>query len=187
MSAADGGGTDEVVADARGPRRWWRRNALWLVAALLLVPATAGGIAWHELTEQVESTQWRETRVLPGAQIELVGTSLGPASSEEPPAYEGIEQPPGTRIVIVTLPVRPGAAPFSCLTPTLIEQGTGREWLSTYAPLGWEGESGCYEATAPLVLRVPYVVPADAGPFELELRSAGLGDERLPRFVLEPH
>lgn len=168
-----------------GMRQWWRRNALWLAAVAVLAPVMVGGIVWHEFTERFETTQWRETRVAPGESLELAGATLGPASSETLPMLEGLEQPRDTRIVIVTLPIQPGDAPLSCYAPLLIEQGTGREWVAAYAPLGWAGETSCFEATTPLELRLPYVVPADAGPFEFELQTAGGEDERLPRFILE--
>lgn len=166
-------------------RSWWRRNALWLVAVAVLAPLTVGAITWHELAERLETLQWRETSVAPGERIELGGAGLGPASSEEVATLEGIDQPPGTRVVIVTLAVQPGEAPLSCHSMLLIEQGTGREWVADYAPLGWSGETSCFDATTPLELRLPYVVPEDAGPFVFELQLIEAGDDRLPQFVLE--
>lgn len=177
-----------AVTDARerlrSPRRWWTRNATALLALVVLLPLTAGVIAWQEFQTYFDGRHWQRTTVTSGDTIELAGAVLGPATLVDVPADAGIELPPGARALAAQLTVLPGDEPLSCARPQLVELGTGRTWGATYAPLGWRGEASCFEATTPVFLNVPFVVPADAGPFAVELEILHDGPE-LPRFLID--
>ncbi len=165
-------------------RAWWRRNAIPLVALALLVPLTAGAIGWQEWRTRFEGTHWRSTPVAAGATIELGGAAVGPATLVEVPADAGVETPPGGRALAAQVTVVPGDAPVTCARPRLVEVSTGRSWEGDTGPFGWRGESSCFDATSPVLLNVPFVVPADAGPFAIDLEILHDGPE-LPRFLVE--
>ncbi|WP_413317661.1 hypothetical protein AA0Z99_11990 [Agrococcus sp. 1P02AA] len=164
--------------------RWWRRNAIALVALAVLVPATGGAIAWQEWRTYYEFRHWQHIPVAAGASIELDGVDIGPASLVEVPAEVDVDVPPGARALAAQLTLVPGDEPLSCARPLLVERGTGRSWEGSWGPLGWEGEVSCYEATEPVFLNLLYLVPEDAGPFELEVAILG-SEPSLPTFVLE--
>lgn len=167
-----------------GVKRWWRSNAIALIALVVLVPATVGAIAWQEWRTYYEGRHWQTTAVAAGATIELGGATVGPAALVEVPAEAGVETPGNGRALAAQLTVVPGEQPVTCARPRLVELGTGRTWEGDYAPLGWNGEASCYEATAPVFLNVPFVVPADAGPFAVEIEILHDGPE-LPSFRVD--
>lgn len=188
---------DDVTRDAQPPvvapplpplvpHGWWRRNAIALVALAVLLPATAGAIAGQEFRTYYEGRHWQPTVVAEGGTIELGGATAGLATLTAVPASAGVEVPEGGLALAAQLTVVPGDEPVSCARPRLVEAGTDRTWESDYAPLGWQGEALCFEATAPVLINVPFVVPADAGPFLVELEILHDGPE-LPRFrVAQP-
>lgn len=169
-----------------GVSGWWRRNAPALVALAVLVPVTAGVIAWQEFHTSFDGRHWQVTTVRAGASIELGGATIGPATLVAVPADAGLDAPEASLALAAQLTVVPGAEPVSCARPRLVEPATGREWESEYAPLGWSGEASCYEATSPVFLYVPFVVPADAGPFAVELEILHDGPELLHLLVDGP-
>lgn len=163
---------------------WWRRNATALVALAVLAPLTAGAIAWQEWRTGFEGTHWRTVLVPEGDSIELGGASIGQAALVGVPADAGVETPADGRALAAHVTVVPGDEPVTCARPRLVELSTGRSWEAEPGPFGWRGESSCFDATAPVLLNVPFVVPADAGPFAVELEILHAGAE-LPRFVVD--
>ncbi|GEK80472.1 hypothetical protein [Agrococcus baldri] len=170
-----------------GPRRgWWSRNAIALVALAVLVPATVGAIGWQEWSGYFQGRHPLVVPVEPGETAELAGATIGPAALVQVPDPQGFDAPAGARVLAAQVTVVPGEEPVGCSRPVLVELPTGRRWEAEYAPMGWRGELGCYEATAPVWINAPYLVPGDAGPFAVELELAHDGDERLHLLVEQP-
>lgn len=165
-------------------RGWWHRNAIPLIALAVLAPLAAGTIAWQEFHTYFDGRHWQPITVPVGETIELGGAAIGPATLLEVPADAAVEVPAGGRTLAVQLTVIPGDEPVSCMRPRLRERSTGREWEGDDGGLGWRGEASCFEATGPVFINVPFVVPVDSGPFEVEIEIL---DDRplLPRFLVE--
>lgn len=165
-----------------GGHGWWRRNALALAALAVVLPATVGAVGWHEWSVHTESTAWRALPIAAGGMGSTTGAIVGPASIEALPSA-GFDVPPGARVVAVEVRVTPAEA-VSCLPLRLLERGTDRQWDATFAPFDWEGEASCFEATAPVTLRQPFVVPDDAGPFMVDVELLDGGPD-LARMLLD--
>lgn len=166
------------------PRAWWRRNAVSLIALAVLVPTTIVVIGFQEWRVYYVGRHWQHVPVEPGGTIEVAGATIGPATIAAVPASAGIEVPQGARALAVLVTLAPGDEPLSCMPPQLVDVSTGDSWGPTYAPLGWEGEQSCFELTAPTALHIPYLVPADAGPFAIDVEVLHPGGE-LPRLLLD--
>lgn len=163
---------------------WMRRNAVPLVALAVLAPATVLAIGWHEWSETFTGTAWRPVTAQPGGQVVVAGVTVGPATLSEAAPGAELDVPAGARGLVLEVTVTPGDAPLTCQRPTLIERETGREWQSTSLPPFWEGDASCFEVTAPVTFRLPYIVPADAGALMAELSVLDSGDQ-LPRLLLD--
>lgn len=163
---------------------WWRRNAIALAALVVLLPVTAGAIAWQEFHTYYDGRHWQEIAVPVGGTIVLGGATVGPATLIAVPADADIEVPEGARAVAAQLSVLPGEEPVTCARPRLVELSTGRTWEAGYGGIGWRGEPSCFEATDPVFLNVPFVVPDDAGPFAVEIEILHDGPV-LPRFLVD--
>lgn len=169
-----------------GRRGWFSRNAIAIVALGLLVPTTVGVIGWQEWSGYFIG---RHPIIVPVAQdavVELGGAQVGPATLVEVPSIEGFDAPADARVLAAQVTIVPGAEPVNCQRPTLVELPSGRRWEAEYGPLGWNGDLGCFEAASPVWINAPFIVPADAGPFVIELELLHDGDERLRLQVAQP-
>lgn len=189
MDGMSGPGHDRASGRLRGPAagarpRWWRRNAVALVALVVLVPLTAGAMAWQEWRTAFGATHWRSVPVEAGGSIELGGASIGPAALVAVPTDAGVEVPADGRALAAQVTVVPGDEPVSCARPRLVELGSGRSWEAEPSPFDWQGEPSCFDATSPVLLNVPFAVPTDAGPFAIDLEILHDGAE-LPRFLVD--
>lgn len=113
-------------------RRWWRRNAIALVA--LAVVIVAGVFA----VDRIEFGYVRNTPVAveEGGTYSLAGWTLGPVTVEslDPDA---VGAPAGTDPVAVTMHVEPAAGEFDCRAPKIVEPATDRTWRTENLP-DWE-------------------------------------------------
>lgn len=165
---------------------WWRRNALALAAAAVLLPATAiviGGSQWwaHYGEEPVFAHS-----VAAGAEERFAGAVWGPAKATTRPAGGEEDLPADARVVEVRVPVAPGERAVACIPPVLRElQGAQRQWDVAWAMAGTayhpdEFTSCAAERVDPYTVVVPFLVPADAvGPFGVEFTPR----DELPRFL----
>jgi hypothetical protein len=162
---------------------WWRRNAIPLVVAAVLLPATAGVVAFNEWSEFDLGHGTKPVTVDPGESTAYAGATIGPARAEfsDDPAA-----PSGTRVVSAIVLVAPGDDPISCQSPRLRELGgAGRQWDEASFELDTDFDADRLTFCDPerpyrYSLTLHYLVPADAaGPFAIELES---GDE-LPQYV----
>lgn len=168
---------------------WLKRNMLALPALVVLLPATVlvvGGYEWWDYFSgrPVIALEPDEESEKPGT-VELLGSTFGPAHGTLE-APETFDAPAGSAVLVVELPVDPGDEPYACLTPTLRETETGREWNegSTRIAVPTMLTTACQgDATEPYVMHLHYLIPETAGEsFTIELSVADAHPEfaRIP-------
>lgn len=158
-------------------RGWWRTNALSLGILVVLLPASALSIGWHDWTVAQTAFDRRFPVVAEdGETVELSGATWGPIRSAVIYDTSGMTPPPNTRVIAVAIPVEIDPAdPVRCDRPLLIQQSTGRQWNEMSYELGLDYDStdyvDCpYDATDDYEMIVPFVVPEDVeGPFWVDL------------------
>jgi len=169
----------------RGRGRWphWRRNGVALAALVLLVPTTWLTITTNESESFSSPLGDDPVTAEVGASVTMNGIEVGPGTAR---FVEEDAAPPGSRVVIVELPVDPNGDEVRCMSPRLREaDGRGREWVESSYELGYglfgDRVTGCpVEGTAPFTLVLSYLVAADAtGPFHVDMTWS----EALPRFA----
>lgn len=175
-----------MVDAATTKRGWWRRNALPLVSVAVLLPATFGVVGWNEWNEFFSGQPTQPVVAPAGASVEFEDAVWGPAEIEIVEPAAEFEAPAGSQVVMVSVPVDPGADAATCLPPTLREStGARREWRDVTFEIGWSPTSEQFGSCAgtetdPFTITVAFLVPLDAaGPFAVDLVSA----EALPGFV----
>ncbi|RFA09059.1 hypothetical protein B7R54_07340 [Subtercola boreus] len=176
---------------------WLRRNAIALVAVVVLVPATLGVTFSNEWVRYYSSRPSQPVVVDSGAEADFAGTGWRVDSTRRiastSPEGEAARLPAGSDLVVVTVDVTPreldenGASPYCELR--LEEQGGGelaRNWGdAAFDPIDYEGaegvESGCTtDLTSPYQLEALFVIPStvdSALAMHLEV-----GDQ-LPRYL----
>jgi hypothetical protein len=167
-------------------RGWWRRNALALAAAAVLVPATAAVIGGSEWWAHNASRELFPHAVSVGETAGFGEATWGPAKAEFVSPGPRDDIPHGARVIEVEVPVEPGDEPLACASPTLQElTGEMRQWKEASISVETEYDpdrplSCASELTDSYTVVVPFLVPADAvGPFGVDF---SLGDE-LPGFL----
>lgn len=181
-----------------GGHGWWRRNALALGVTAVLLPATVLGAGWWEWKYAYPDSGQPIWAVEPGSSgtAELKGATWGPVRAKTVTDVAGMDVPPDARLILVVVPVTPtGTTAPGCWHPKLVEQRTGRVWLSARYELGVPGNpeepESCVaaadgERAEPYSLVLPYVVPDDAeGPFWVEVEPLFSGS-RYVRFPVDP-
>lgn len=165
-------------------RGWWRRNALALGAVAVLLPVgvlVPAGVEWWRWSQ---SDAVFPTTAAAGERIDWAGASWGPVTVEDETGAFAADAPPGTRVLVVEIPVDPVDETPGCTTPVLRELGgAGREWGAALNEVDWRYEqpSSCETGSrAPFTVSVPYLVPDDAiAPFGIELTVP----DELPGFL----
>lgn len=183
---------------------WWRRNALALALAAVLLVATVGITSWKEWSDYFGTRPTQPTTVdvgiaaeFGGASWQLVDVLVGTSDDVE-------QIPEGTTMILARIKVTPGVtadaaegaeaagAAEAAATGSpgcmlrLSEEGSGREWHSAaLRPIDYRTTPG-YEsyclpgATEPYLLEVPFVVPTGAsGELSVVIEVAQL----LPRYL----
>lgn len=168
---------------------WWRRNAVALVALLILAPVTVGVIAVNEWSQYDQGTATKPITVAAGEAVGFADSRIGPVTAE---FTDNVAAPADTRVVRAVMLVWPGGGPISCAVPMLRETGgQQRQWsvASSYLDLPYDPEShGTCDSERPIryALTLDYLVPEDAdGPFTVDFVS----NEVLPQyleFIIEP-
>lgn len=189
-------------------RGWWRSNALPLGILVVLLPASAWSIGWHDRT--VVNVTYLD-RITPslvdeGDTTDLSGATWGPIRSAMIPDTSGMTPPPNTQVLAVAIPVHIDPEhPVRCDRPVLIEQSTGREWNEMSYELGLtlgstDAIDCVFDAAEDYEMIVPFVVPEDAeGPYWVDVvpyadpdagwaeAAGGTGfDGRFVRFSIDP-
>ncbi|MGN7861880.1 hypothetical protein ACTJI8_14965 [Microbacterium sp. 22303] len=184
---------------ASGPG-WWRSNALALCALVMLLPATVLGVGWWQWKHAFPDSGQPVWSVEPGASgtAELRGATWGPVQAKEITDTGGLDMPKDAKLILVGIPVTPTSddAP-GCWSPKLVQQSTGRVWLSERTELGllWNKDEPDTCVTSPddgkkrvgpYKLILPYVVPTDTeGPFWVDLQPFHANAEFV-RFSVDP-
>lgn len=115
--------------------RWWRRNAVALLALVVLVPA--GVWAFDQIEGAPSRSAVRD--VAPGESAQVEDWSFGmPRLEPVDPAEVGA--PAGSLPVVVRIPVSPGTSAVSCTEPTILDPASGREWAPSNG-LDWKRAS----------------------------------------------
>jgi hypothetical protein len=174
---------NDAVTTRRG---WWRRNALPLVGVAVLLPATFGMVGWNEWNDYFSGRPTQPVVASAGASVEFEDAIWGPAEIEIMEPGAEFEAPADSQVVMVAVPVDPGADAATCLAPTLRENtGARREWQHVTFEIGWSPSSDqlgscALTGTDPFTMTVAFLVPLDAaGPFAVDFVSP----DALPRFV----
>lgn len=181
---------DTISDERRSPRRaagWWRRNVVALAALVVLLPLSAAVIGIQEQRTSGIEVGGPDETVRAGATASASGARLGPIAVTD---AVGTDVPEGARAVVVTIPVELDGAPVTCDIRALRETGgDARRWDVGASVSGWTPPSGSW-TTCPsepdgssFALAILFVVPADAGPFVLDLAVGPEG--RLLRFELD--
>lgn len=184
---------------------WLRRNAIALIAVLVLAPTTIAVAVANEWGAYLSERPSQPVDIAAEHTTRFAGTDWRVDGitrfSESSPEGLSADLPAGTDLVAVTVQVTPdqldedGKLP-SCIVRLGEYRGTSsteiRSWITEgFSPLGWEyrddTESGCVSEPEPEELYTPYrftsyfVVPADASDdFGLQVQ---VGSE-LPRYLL---
>lgn len=161
--------------------RTWIRNGIALVAILAL-----GTALWFVSTSAEQARVGTSTPPTVDTVVDGVATSsvaqVGPAEAS---FTEGYDNPAGTRVVEVRLPVRGDEGPLACEAPILREAGgAGRAWAESSIELGLDGYGdderrvSCPLDLSTFTLTSLFLVPEDAvGPFTVELTASELTDD----------
>lgn len=174
------------------PHGWWRRNALALVAVVVLAGATAWAQTARERSEREDYYATQPVRAEQGETLELTGATYTVVDVER--LYPG-GLPDGTAAVRVTVDVAAadgGAVPDQCsfrLEESGGSHGT-REWLdAVYSTVDFLEPEGTATSCTPdeeeqvrtrFTLAVPFVIPEDAdGTLFLAIETA----EAIPRYA----
>ncbi len=177
---------------------WWRRNALALVAVVLLLPLTAvvvGGNEW--LDRNVGRPVFPDTRTA-GEEPAFGGILFGPVELDETYVVpDGISVPAASRVVVARVRVDRLGTTRPCSVPLLTELDSGREWSSASSEVGWRSvqpplcpselfvpvdPSGKPTSTIEgrFWIEVPFLIPRDAdGPFGIDIVVA----DELPGYL----
>lgn len=165
---------------------WLRRNALALVAAAVLVPATALVIGGNEWWEYYAGRETFPVTVESGERADFSGATYGPATITEVAEEPEWQLPSGVKVLSAEVPVQPGDEPVRCSTPTLRElSGDGRRWTSAPFPVELPYDEDMWgscdsERSGTYTIVVPFLVPDDvSGALGVDLAVAN----ELPRFL----
>lgn len=165
-------------------RGWWRRNVVALVAVAVLAPVTGLVITANEWWAWNQAKPVFATTASPGEEIDYAGATWGPATATITAPGPDDDVPPGTQLVVIEVPVAPGADGTACLSPTLRElSGASRQWNEATSHVDWDFELATFcdsEATGPFTLSLPFLLPADAdGPLGVDIQIV----DELPGFL----
>ena len=168
---------------------WWRRNAVAVGVLVILVPALAATVAWHEWSEANSGAPAPPAVLEQGQHTSYGEAVLGPAVAE---FVDDPLAPRDARVLRVQIDIDPRASELACAEPILRElQGANREWDADTSALTTDWDplrpaSCSSDVTEPYTLDVRYVVPQDAaGPFGVDMIAAELWPENV-RFIVEP-
>ncbi|WP_147303237.1 hypothetical protein [Microbacterium bovistercoris] len=191
---------EQPAAQQPSPRSgWWRSNALALGAVALLLPAVVVGTAWWGWKYAFPDSGQPLWAVEPSSgadTVELKGATWGPVKSKALTDTTGLDVPDDAKVVLVGVDVTPHEkkAP-NCMTPTLVEQSSGRSWEPARYELGVPSSSdepdSCVptlegETAEPYQLLLPFVVPDDAkGPYWVVIEPLFAKSEYV-RFSIDP-
>lgn len=190
---------EQPQSEGTRPRGWWRRNALALAALAVLLPAVVLGTAWwgwkHTFPDSGQPL-WAVEPTGKAGTVELRGATWGPVKSKALTDTTGLDMPPEATVILVGVDVTPHAkkAP-TCMTPTLVEQRSGRTWQPARYELGVlynsDEPDACVptlegETAEPYQLVLPFVVPADAkGPYWVVIEPL-FAKSKFVRFSIDP-
>ncbi|MGW8483052.1 hypothetical protein ACWGJP_07915 [Microbacterium sp. NPDC055903] len=178
---------------------WWRRNAVGVIAVAVLVPLSAVVVVGNEWKEYFLYDSTYPAQVANDGTVELAETTWGPVRAVDITGSEGLENPEGTKVIAVAIPVDPHDVAPGCGSPVLVERSTGREWVQRRDELGipWtvdehvacvlpeKDDDGEPLPIDPYEILVAYVVPEDAGPFWVDV-SPTPAIPSFARFVIDP-
>lgn len=162
-------------------KSWWRRNALPLVAGVVLV---AGALYSMVFTEWYN--RYADEVVIAHAvateTAEYAGVEFGPATVVEHPRHTLPRPiPAGTRLLLVTTDINAPLGQVSCALAFLTEQDGGQRQWNTNFDSSWQAPTDTRTSCDPdsegrQSVTFPFVIPSDAtGPLTLQLQVA-IGD-----------
>lgn len=141
--------------------RWWRRNAVALVALAVLVPAGVWAF------DQIEGGLVRDAqRDVPAGTSAVMGDWTFGVPSFDPADPSELGAPAGSTALVVRVPVTPGRDEVACMPPTVVDAATGRTWApwsaADWTPEGQDQSSCVVDSAAPFHLTTLVLLPADA-------------------------
>ena len=178
----------DVDAPAPG---WWRRNAVALAAAVVLLVAVVGITSAKEWTDYFSGRPTQEIRVAVAEEATFAGATWQLENVLAGTSDDVDQIPDGTTMVVVRVDVTPegGVAEAPTCMLRLIERGGDagdREWnTAAQRPIDYRTTDGftsycAADATEPYSLEVPFVIPTGAtGEFSLVIEVA----QGLPQFL----
>ena len=159
-------GTPRHLLDDSVTGRWWRRNALALVALVILVPTSVWAF------DQIQGGLSRDAQrdLDPGRSAEVLDWTFDVPRLEPVDATE-VRAPAGSIPVVVRVRVTPGQGQVSCSEPSVVDPATGRTW-AVARDLRWtrdaDDSSSCITggdpsgSGAPFDLTTLVLLPGDA-------------------------
>lgn len=146
--------------------RWWRRNALALVALVVLVPTSVWAF------DQIQGGLSRDAQrdIAPSRSAEVLDWTFDVPHLEPVDAAE-VRAPAGSTPLVVRVRVTPGRGEVTCSEPSVVDPATGRTWAAA-RDLRWtrdvEDSSSCLTGDdgsgsgAPFDLTTLVLLPGDA-------------------------
>ena len=190
MSEMDAPSRDSLTPGSSTPG-WWRRNAVALAAAAILLVATVGITSAKEWTDYFGARPTQEIGVGVAEEVTFAGATWQLENVLAGTSDDVDQIPDGTTMVVVRVDVTPvdGGAEAPTCTLRLIERGGDagdREWSSAaQRPIDYRTTDGftsycAPDATETYSLEVPFVIPAGAsGEFSLVIEVP----QGIPQFL----
>lgn len=173
---------------------WWRRNALALGLAVVLLVATVGITSWKEWSDYFGTRPVQPISVDVGDEVEYAGATWQLVNVLAGNSDEVAQIPEGTTMLLARVQVTPDpdsdTAP-GCMVRLSGRGGTAgdREWSSAaYRSIGYQTSDGfesyCLpDAVAPYQLEVPFIIPTgsadETGALSLVIEVA----DQLPQYL----
>ncbi|MDF2444089.1 MAG: hypothetical protein JWR01_2292 [Subtercola sp.] len=176
---------------------WLRRNAIALIAVVVLVPVTLGVTFSNEWLDYYSNRPSQPVTVDPGAAADFAGTGWRVDSTRRitSTSTEGADArlPGGTDLIVVTVDVTPRVLDENGLSPYCelrLEEAEGgelaRSWGdAAFDPISYDGaddaQSGCTtDLTTPYRFEALFVIPSSVdGALTLNLEAL----DELPRYL----
>ena len=173
---------------------WWRRNALALGLAAVLLVATVGITSWKEWSDYFGTRPVQPISVDVAAETQFAGATWQLVNVLAGTSEDVAQIPDGTTMLLVRVQVTPDPGGEAAPTCSVRLSGRGgahgdREWNSAaYRSIGYRTtdgfESYCPpDAVAPYQLEVPFIIPTDSAAETGDLSLVIEVVDQLPQYL----